>query len=106
MTPLFIYVILYSIVIRTPVVCGDNINGSPNVTFNCFETTGQSHFVEIDDEKRAKQFVANLAPYNHTDDLEKSVSNNTKFILGLTTQIYTKIEGKWILINEHKLGDI
>jgi hypothetical protein len=105
MTPVFIYAILYTVAIRTPVVCGSNIHGSPNVTFHCFETQGQSHFVEIDDEKKAIQFVANLKPYNHAYDLENGVPDNTRFILGLTAQTYTKIDGKWTMINEHKVGD-
>src|SRR5216684_5973346 len=101
MNPIFIWAILYTISVRTPIPCGPNVHGSSNVSFSCYETNGESHFVEIDDEKKALQFVANLKPYNHFGPLDKTVQNNKRFIYGMTVEAFTKIDGKWTMINSH-----
>ena len=105
MTPLFIYAILYTISVRTPIVCGDNVHGSSNVSFSCYETNGESHFVEIDDDQKALKFVANLKPYNHYGPLDKDVPDHKRFIWGLKVQAYTKMDGKWVMINEHEVTE-
>ncbi len=105
MIPTFIYAILYTVALRTPMPCGDTIHCSGvSCTVSCYETTGQSHFVEIDNERKALQFIANLKPYNHAHALGKTVPDNKRFILGLTAQTYTKIDGKWTMVNEYEVG--
>ena len=104
MTPVFIYAILYTISVRKPIPCGDNVHGSANVTWSCYQTDEQSHFVEIDDTDKALRFVGNLKPYNHTDVQNKDVPDNKRFIWGLTVEAFTKIDDRWTLINTHKVG--
>ena len=89
------WAVLYSVMIRQPMVCGDNVHGSPNVTFHCYQTTGESHFVEFTDLAKAQKFESNLAPYNYMHDLDHGVPDNQRFIEGLELHTFKKIKGIW-----------
>ncbi len=104
MTPVIAWLVLYTIAIRTPVPCGDNVSCSGvNCSWTCYETVGQNHFVEFTDEEKILKFVANLKPYNHRHTLTKTVPNNERFIYGLTVETYKKRGDKWVKINEEEI---
>jgi hypothetical protein len=106
MNPAFIFAILYTISVRTPIPCGPNVSCTGvSCSWSCYTTDGESHFVEIDDYDKAMRFVENLKPYNHYGPLDKDVPDHKRFIWGMKVQAYTKLDGKWTMINEHEVTE-
>ena len=104
MNPLLAFAVMYDIGIRTPVPCGNNVHGSSNVTWFCYDATYQPHFVDFYDEAKALKFVNNLKPYNHTDIFDKSIVDNQRFIINMTVYTFIKVDGEYKLIDTHKVG--
>lgn len=105
MTPVFAWIILYTIAVRTPIPCGNNVScAGIECTWHCYTTNGQSHFVEFHDEAKALKFVQNLEPHNFITTVDKNVPDNKKFIYGLSVLTYVKQGKKWIQVNEHQVG--
>ncbi len=106
MTPVFAWLILYTIAVRTPMPCGDNVScKGVDCSWSCYTATGESHYVEFTDEKKALKFVTNLKPYNFNNTLSKGVPDNKRFIYGLTVHTYVKQGKKWIKVNEHEVTE-
>src|SRR5689334_5441961 len=105
MNPLLAFAVLYGVAVKNPVPCGNNVHGSSNVTFLCYQTDSQSHFVEFTDEKKAIRFVHNLRPYNRKDVFDIRIADGQKFIYNMTVYTYVKVDGKWQLINTHEVDE-
>lgn len=104
MNPLFIFVIWYTVAVRTPIPCGDNVHCSGvSCSWSCYESTGQTHAVEFTDEQKALKFITNLKPYNHVNTLSKNVPDNKRFIYGLTARTYVRDDNGYLLVNEHEV---
>jgi hypothetical protein len=89
------WAVAYAILVRQPMPCGNNVHGSSNVTFHCYETTGESHFVEFLDKSKADKFFANLSPHNLTDVFDPRVADNKRFISRLELHSFKEINGEW-----------
>ncbi|MGH7974778.1 MAG: hypothetical protein ACREBR_04585 [bacterium] len=90
------WAVLYAILVRVPQKdCSALKCYGIDCSVSCYETTGQSHFVEFDSKDKADRFVENLTPYNHEHVLDKDVPDNKRFIQGLTLHSFKKIHGVW-----------